>query len=68
MRYNLLECRLDDGKQYSRRTCLHINGIPYYRNESSEESVKEVKAEIEKLDVKLDDCELVTKPMGKATL
>ena len=28
-RYNLLERRLDDGEQYSRRTYLRINGIPY---------------------------------------
>ena len=28
-RFNLLERRIDDNEQYSRRTCLRINGIPY---------------------------------------
>ena len=56
-RYNLLECRLDDSEQYSRRTSLRINGIPYNGNETSEESLQKVKGEIEKLGVKLDACE-----------
>ena len=37
--YNLLERRLDDCEQYSPRTSLRINGIPYNGKETAEESL-----------------------------
>ena len=37
-RFELLERKLDDGEQYSRRTSLRINGIKYDGNETAEVS------------------------------
>ena len=56
-RYELLERRMDDSEQYSRRTSLRINGIPYHGKESAEESLRKVKVEVVKLgiDIKDDD-------------
>ena len=56
-RYELLERKLDDSEQYSRRTSLRINGIPYNGKESGEESLQKVKDEVLKLGVNLADCE-----------
>ena len=56
-KYELLERKLDDSEQYSRRTSLRINGIPYNGKESAEESLKKVKDEVAKLGVILPDCE-----------
>ena len=53
--FKLLERRLDDCKQYSRRTSLRINGIPCHGKESAEESLRKVKEEIAKLGVKIED-------------
>ena len=56
-RYELLERRLDDSEQYSRRTCLRVNGIPYNGNETAEKSLELVKNEVAKLGVSLSNCE-----------
>ena len=53
-KFNLLERRIDDNEQYSRRTCLRINGIPYSGKETAEESLQKVKDEVAKLGVVCD--------------
>ena len=50
-RFELLERRLDDYEQYSRRTSLRVNGIPYDQNETAENCLQKVKTEIAKLGV-----------------
>ena len=50
-RYELLEPPLGDSEQYSRRTCLRINGIPYNGKETAEKSLELVKDEVAKLSV-----------------
>ena len=57
VRMNLLERRLDDSEQYTRRTSLRLNGIPYSGKETGEESLNKVKAEVAKLGITIDDCE-----------
>ena len=69
-RYELLERKLDDGEQYSRRTSLRINGIKYTGKETSEESMQKVKEEVEKLGVNLSDSDYdrahrVSRPVDK---
>ena len=56
-RFQLLERRIDDGEQYSRRTSLRISGIPLKVNETAEESLGMVKEEVQKLGLKISDCE-----------
>ena len=56
-RCELFERRLDDSEQYSRRTNLRINGIPYNGIESAVDSLNIVKEEIVKLGINLADCE-----------
>ena len=51
---NLLERRLDDSEQYTRRTSLRLNGIPYSGKETGEESLNKVKAEVAKLGITID--------------
>ena len=53
--YELLERRLDDSEQYSRRMCLRINNIPYNGQESEDECIKKIKEEIVKLGVQIAD-------------
>ena len=50
-RFELFERLSDDNEQYSRRTCLRLNGIPYSGNESAEQSLKKVKDEEFKLEL-----------------
>ena len=45
----LLDRRLDDSEQYSRRTSLRLNGIPYSGKETAAESLQKVKDEVSKL-------------------
>ena len=54
-RYELLERRLDDSEQYSRRTSLRINGIPIQEKETSDECLQKVKTEVAKLGLNLQD-------------
>ena len=56
-RFELLERRIDDSEQYSRRTSLRINGINYEKNETAAQCLEKVKKEVTKLGIKLDDCE-----------
>ena len=56
-RFELLERRLDDYEQYSRRTSLRVNGIPYDQNETAENCLQKVKTEIAKLGVNIENCE-----------
>ena len=56
-KYDLLERRLDDSEQYSRRTSLRINGIPGAAKESADDCLKKVKSEVAKLGVDINDCE-----------
>ena len=56
-RFNLLERRYDDGEQYSRRTSLRINGIPYNGKETADESLQKVKDEVKKLGLDVQDCQ-----------
>ena len=53
--YELVERRLGDSEQYSRRMCLRINNIPYNGHESEDECIKKVKDEIVKLGVQIAD-------------
>ena len=53
-RFELFERHLDDNEQYSRRTSLRLNGIPYSGNESSEQSLKKVKDEVFNLGLQND--------------
>ena len=53
-RFELFEKLLDDNEQYSRRTSLRLNGIPYSGNESAEQSLKKVKDEVFKLGLQND--------------
>ena len=48
-RFELLDRRLDDSEQYSRRTSLRLNGIPYSGKETAAESLQKVKDEVSKL-------------------
>ena len=57
VRMNLLERRLDDSEQYTRRTSLRINGIPYSGQETAEESLNKVKVEVAKLGITINDCD-----------
>ena len=52
-RYELLERRLDDSEQYSRMTCLRVNGTPYNGNETAEKSLELVKNKVAKLGVRI---------------
>ena len=54
-RFELLERRLDDSEQYTRRTSLRINGIAFDGNETAGESLQKVKDEVGKLGLNLDD-------------
>ena len=56
-RFELLERRIDDGEQYSRRTSLQINVIPYEKNETAEQCLNKVKEEVVNLGLSLEDCE-----------
>ena len=54
-KYELLERRLDDSEQYSRRTSLRINGIPIEQNEKASDCLQKVKTEVAKLGLNLQD-------------
>ena len=56
-KYNLLERRIDDGEQYSRRFSLRINGIPTAAKETADDCLRKVKEEVAKLGVNIKDCE-----------
>ena len=47
----LLERKLDDGEQYTRRLSLRVNGIPNDGRESADDCLRKVKNEISNLGV-----------------
>ena len=54
---NLLERRLDDSEQYTRRQSLRINGIRTSANETAKDCLEKVKGEVAKLGLQVQDCE-----------
>ena len=54
----LLERRIDDGDQYSRRQNLLIDGIPLRKHEKPEDIRRQVMNEIRNLDLDIDEIEL----------
>ena len=55
--YKLLERKLDDSEQYTRRTSLRISGIKPTENETAEDCLNKVKTAVASLGIQLQDCE-----------
>ena len=55
---NLMWRKIDDLDQYSRRQNLIIDGIPVRKNETPKQILRAVSAELDRLDLPINDCEI----------